>query len=93
VNVDTAEFTAITELADRQAGELEALREVASRFYEAGYRDAGGPATSRTAYRLGFAAGLRRADNGSSHAPTEDELSNAVRTFGAAPGRHLKAVR
>lgn len=83
MNVDTGQFEAITELADRQAGELKALREVASLFYGAGYNDAGGPASARAAYRLGFAAGRRRGQA----PPLEDEAAPApVRR------RHLRAV-
>lgn len=84
MNVDTGQFEAITELADRQAGELNALREVASMFYGAGYNDAGGPASARTAYRLGFAAGRRRGQ-----APPPEDVPEPV-----APvrRRHLRAV-
>lgn len=88
MNVDTGQFEAITELADRQAGELNALREVASMFYGAGYADAGGPASARTAYRLGFAAGLRR--QGVTNEVEEEVL---VTTKPPHARRHLRAVQ
>lgn len=82
MNVDTGQFEAITERADRLAGELEATRRITSLFYEAGYNDAGGPAAARTAYRLGFAAGRDPAA-----APPEDVTAAAP-----ARHRHLRAV-